>query len=75
MGKCKRTRGLAAYQRARRQEWLSDTVQEVAVLEGRLMAALGLDLKQIEDEVYGPEYLTPWEKLDVLTAKAAEVGV
>jgi hypothetical protein len=71
----KRARGLAAYQRARRQEWLSDTLTEVARLEGRLMAALDLDLEQVEAEVYGPDYLTLWERLDVLTAKAAEVGV
>lgn len=75
MGKAKRTRGLAAYQRARRQEWLADTLTEVAALEGRLMAALGLDPAGVEAEVYGPEYLTPWEKLDKLTALAAEVGV
>jgi hypothetical protein len=71
----KRTRGLAAYQRARRQEWLSDTLTEVARLEGRLTTALDLDLAGVEAEVYGTDYLTPWEWLDVLTAKAADVGV
>jgi hypothetical protein len=33
MGKSKRTRGLAAYQRAHRQEWLGDTLHEIAVPE------------------------------------------
>jgi hypothetical protein len=71
----KRTRSLAGYQRARRQEWLNDTLTEVAVLEGRLMAALDLDVKQVADRVYGQDYLTPWEKRDALLSVAAEVGV
>jgi 3-methyladenine DNA glycosylase Mpg len=71
----KRTRSLAAYQRARRQEQLADTTQEVAVLEGQLMAALGLDLQQIAAQVYGPDYHTPDEKLNLLLAQAARVGV
>jgi len=75
MGKHKRSRNLAAYQRARRQEWLADTLHEVAVLEGRLMGALGLDKNALEAQVYGGEYLAPWERLDVLTAEAARVGV
>jgi hypothetical protein len=70
-----RKKSFKRYQRERRQEWLSDTLTEVAVLEGRLMAALDLDLAQVEAQVYGPEYLTPWEKLDALLTAAAEAGV
>jgi hypothetical protein len=71
----KRSRGLAAYQRARRQEWLADTLHEIAVLEGRLMGALGLDEEAIQAKLYGKEYLTPWEKQDALLKAAAQVGV
>jgi hypothetical protein len=71
----KRTRGLAAYQRARRQEWLADTLHEIAVLEGRLMGALGLDEKALQAKLYGEAYLTPSEKQDVLLTAAAQVGV
>jgi hypothetical protein len=80
MAKHKRTRtggprGLAAYQRARRQEWLAGTLHEVAVLEGRLMGVLGLDEEALRARLYSGQYLAPWERLDVLTAEAARVGV
>ncbi len=75
MAKHKRTRGLAAYQRERHQEWLADTLHEIAVLEGRLMAALGLEEEALQAKLYGEAYFTPWEKQDVLLNAAAQVGV
>jgi hypothetical protein len=68
-------RQLAQYQQARRQEWMADTLHEVAVLEGRLMGALGLDEDALEAQVYGGEYLAPWEKQAALLKAAAEAGV
>lgn len=75
MGKAKRTRGIATYQRARRREWLADTLHEIAVLEGRLMGALKLDEEALKTKLYGEEYLTPWEKQDVLLKAVAQVRV
>jgi hypothetical protein len=69
------TRALKAYQRARHQEELTDTVHQVAVLEGRLMVAHDLDLEQFESRFFGGEYHTPWEKLDILLQAAAKAGV
>jgi hypothetical protein len=75
MGKSKRSRGLAQLQRARRQEWTASLTTEIAALEGRLMAALGLDEAGLRAQVYGGEYLTPWERQDALLEMAAQVGV
>jgi len=75
MARYKRNRRLAEFQAARRQEWMADLTTEVAALEGRLMAALGLDLEALRAQVYGPEYLAPWERYDALLKAAAQMGI
>jgi hypothetical protein len=67
--------GLQSWRRRRHQEELSSTLTEVAKLEGRLMAAHDLDIEEVKDRFYGDEYLTPWERYDVLLNAAAEAGV
>ena len=67
----RRARGLKGYQRARRREWLLDTLTEVARLEGRL----GLMTEEEREAFYGPEYLAPEERLGRLLEQAAAAGV
>lgn len=75
MSRHKRTRGLAAYQRARRLEKLNADLHEIAVLEGRLMGRLGVDLEALRARVFGGEILDPSERLGRLLSEAAAVGV
>lgn len=64
-------RGLKAYQRARRLEWLAGTLTEIARLEGRL----GLLTEETRAAFYGQEYLDPEQRLGQLLQEAAAVGV
>lgn len=74
MAKYRRS-GLARYRWECHREWSANLLTEVATLEGRLQAALGLDPEAFRAIVYGEEYLAPWERYDRLLKMAAEVGV
>jgi len=54
---------------------LHQTLTDIAALEGRLMGTLDLNVEQIATEIYGPTYLTPWEKLHVLLKRAVQEGL
>jgi len=69
--KRKGSRGLAAFQRMRRLDWLNGALTEIARLEGRL----GLLTEEARTAFYGTDYLSPHERLDALYKAQAQAGV
>ncbi len=57
----KRTRRLARYQYEQHREEMTRLLTEIAVLEGRVMAAYKLNEHELQEQIYGG-YLSPWER-------------
>jgi hypothetical protein len=71
-------RGWKKYQRRRHLANLNNTLHDVAVLTGRLQAALSPERwAEVEAELAGEgeSYKDPWQRESFLLELAAEVGV
>lgn len=67
----RRSRTLAHYQRQCYKEQMTTMATEIAALEGRLSAILGVSIEELRSLLYGTEYLPPWERRSRLLKAAA----